>query len=281
MARTISTIQQQMLDAIAADATLSSLLTSTSKRAVYRLFTYIVAVGISVLEQLIDIFYANAQTLAAQSAPGSAAWLQYKIFQFQYSATVAQIVQLINFQPTYSVIDPTLQIISRCSVGSTIANKVQIKVATGSTPAALSAPQLSALQSYVTQCGIAGVDYTVTSGNPDQLYIECFIYYTGQYSSVIQATVTAAITAFLASLPFNGQMKVGNLETALRNVQGVTDVILVNVIARADATAFGSGTPLVSNQQLVGRLWPTVAGYMISETTTGQTINDKITYIAQ
>ena len=65
MARSVSLIQQQMLDNIAADATLSTLLTSTSKRAVYRLFTFIVAVAINALEQLIDIFTASVEATAA------------------------------------------------------------------------------------------------------------------------------------------------------------------------------------------------------------------------
>ena len=281
MARSVSLIQQQMLDNIAADATLSTLLTSTSKRAVYRLYTYIVAVAINALEQLIDIFTASVEATAAAASPATPTWLQAQIFKFQYSASTPQVVQLINFAPAYPVVDTTLQIISRCSVTTNLSNSVIIKAATGTTPAALSSPQLSALQSYVNQIGIAGVIYTCISGSPDQLYVQANIYYQGQYSSVISANVIAAINSFLAAIPFNGQMKISDLESAIRGVTGVNDVVLVNVKARDNGTAFASGNYLIQSQQIIGRLWATIAGYMVSETTSGQTLTDSLTFIAE
>lgn len=281
MARTVSDIQQQMLDNIAADATLSTLLTSTSKRAIYRLYTYIVAVAINALEQLIDIFTASVEATAAAASPATPSWLQAQIFNFQYSATTPQVIQLINFAPAYPIVDPTLRIISRCSVTTNLSNSVIIKVATGTTPSALSAPQLAALQAYVNEIGIAGVIYSCISNASDKLYVQANVYYKGQYSAVIQANVIAAINTFLAAIPFNGQMKISDLEEAIRSVEGVNDVVLVNVKARDNGTAFASGNYLVQAQQTIGRLWPTIAGYMIAETTSGQTLADSLTFIAE
>ena len=281
MARQISQIQQQILDDVAADSVLSGLLTSTSKRAIYRLWAYIVAVAVNALEQLIDIFTASVEATAAAASPATAAWLQAQILKFQYSATNPQVIQLINFAPAYPVVDPTLRIISRCSVTTTKSNQVLIKVATGTTPAALSAPQLSALQSYVSAIGIAGVNYVTTSGVSDKLFVQANIYYAGQYSGVISANVIAAIDGYLASIPFNGRVKISDLENVIKSVTGVNDVVLVNVSARANGTAYGSGTFLVQNQQTVARLWNTVAGYIVSETTSGATLADSLTFIAE
>lgn len=281
MARQISQIQQQILDNVAADSVLSTLLTSTSKRAIYRLWAYIVAVAINSLEQLIDIFTASVEATAAAASPATSSWLQAQILKFQYSATVPQVIQLINFAPAYSVVDTTLRIISRCSVTTNLSNSVLIKVATGTTPGALSAPQLSALQSYVSQIGIAGVNYFVTSDASDKLYVQANIYYLGQYSAVIKANVVAAIESYLAAIPFNGQVKIIDLEKAISKVEGVTDVVLVNVRARANSTAFSSGSSLVQSQQVIGRLWSTVAGYIVGETTTGSTPSDSLTFIAE
>lgn len=281
MARQISEIQQQMLDNIAADSVLSTLLTSTSKRAIFRLFTYIVAVAINALEQLIDIFTADVEAVAAAAAPATPAWLQAQVFKFQYSATNPQVIQLIDFAPAYPTVDETLRIITRCSVTTNLSNSVILKVATGEPPAALSSPQLAALQGYVAQIGIAGVVYSVISQQPDKLYVQANVYYQGQYSAVIKADVVQAIENFLASIPFNGQVKITDIEDAITAVEGVTDVVLVNVRARADGTAFASGSYLVQNQQTVSRLWGTVAGYMIGETTTGSTLNDSLTFIAE
>ena len=116
MARQISEIQQQMLDNIAADSTLGSLLTSTSRRAIFRLFTYIVAVAINALENLMDIFTANVESIVAVAAPATPAWLQDQVLKFQYSATTPQVIQLIDFAPAYPVVDETLRIISHCIV---------------------------------------------------------------------------------------------------------------------------------------------------------------------
>lgn len=281
MARSISEIQQTMLDAIAADSVLSTLLTSTSRRAIFRLFTYIVAVAINGLEQLIDIFKSEVETIAAAAAPATPAWLQDQILKFQYSATNPQVIQMINFAPAYPIVDETLRIITRCSVTTNLSNNVLIKVATGEPPAALSAPQLAALQSYVNEIGIAGVIYNVTSEASDKLYVQASVYYDGQYSAVIAANVIEAIENFLAAIPFNGQMKISDLEEAITSVEGVNDVVLVNVKARSNATAFASGAFLVQDQQTIGRLWSTIAGYMVGETDSGNTLADSLTFIAE
>lgn len=281
MAREITTIQTQILDNIAADSVLGPLLTSTSKRAVYRNFAYIIAVAINALEQLIDIFTANVESIAAKAAPATPAWLQDQIFKFQYSATTPQVVQLINFAPSYPVVDETLRIVTRCSVTTNLSNSVIIKVAKSATPEPLTGPELSALQDYVNEIGIAGVVYNATSDESDKLYVQANVYYKGQYSAVIQANVIAAIEAYLANIPFNGQAKISDLEIAIRNVEGVTDVLLVNVKARSNSTPFASAGYLVQNQQTIGRLWNTVAGYIVGETETGNTLNDSLTFIAQ
>src|ERR1700753_1852304 len=106
MARSTATIQQQILSNIKADTTLGPLLTSTSKRAIYNLLAFIMAVAINVLEQLIDIFTANVEAVAAGSAPATIAWLQAQIFKFQYSATSPQVIQFApGFAPYYATVD--------------------------------------------------------------------------------------------------------------------------------------------------------------------------------
>lgn len=281
MARSIDTIQKQLIDAKNADPVLSTRLTSTSKRAIWRLWTYITAVAINILEQAIDIMLAVIEALVAAAAPGTPTWLQAQAFKFQYSATVPQVIQLINFAPVYPVVDATLRIVTRCSVTTDVNNTVTIKVAKGEPPQALSGPELDALQSYFDIIAVAGVSYNAVSSPPDRLYVDADVYYTGLYAAVIQANVIAAIDAYLAGIPFNGRIKVSDLELAIKAVAGVEDVVFTNVVARADATAFGSGTALVLNNTLASRFWPTLAGYAISEDTAGQTLADSLTFIPQ
>jgi hypothetical protein len=49
---------------------------------------------------------------------------------------------------------------------------------------------------------------------------------------------------------------------------------------RSDAIAFANGTFLVQNNTVISRIFPTVSGYVVGETTTGQTLTDKLIFIA-
>lgn len=283
MARSIADIQQQMLDKIAADEVLAPLLTSTSKRSIFRTFTFIVAFAISALENLMDILLASIEDTVSKAAPATPAWLQDQVLKFQYSDTDPQVIQFQQgtFAPGYPVVDATKRIITRCSVTTNLSNSVIVKAATGEPPAALTTPQLEALQSYVNEIGIAGVNYTVLSDPSDKLYVKADVYFQGTFSAVIQQNVIDAIEAFLSSIPFNGQVKVLDLERAIRAVEGVNDVLLVDVKARANSTTLASAGFLVQNNQVIGRLWNTVSGYIVGETTTGNTLADTLNFIAE
>jgi len=287
MARTVSQIYALMVADVQADPILSTLVPAApqlpSKRSIWGLFIYIFASAIFLLESLMDVFKSQVEAVAATAAPAGAGWLQNQILLFQYDPTTPQIVQLINFAPVYPVVDPTKRIISRVSVITSVSGQTTIKVATGTPPGALSAPQLSALQSYVTLIG-ATVEYICYSAAADKLYIQADIYYQGQYSAIIQETVITAINNFLAtfsSVNFNGSMKVSDIEATIRAVPGVNDCVIKNMIARADGTAFSSGTYLVQSNQLISRIWPTIAGYIVEETTSGETFADSLNFIAQ
>lgn len=284
MARSIDTIQQQIIDSLVSEMTAIGVTIDTtkwSKRNIMRLWTYVVAVAIAFLEQLMDVFKAELEATAAKAVPGNAAWVQDKIFKFQYDAVTPQVVQLINLVPQYPLVDATKCIISRCSVKTDLSGNVLIKVATGNPPAALSAGQTAAAQAYINTIGTAGVYYVVTSNEADKLYINADIYFQGQYSSVIAVNVQNAIIAYLASLPFDGVVKISDLENAIKAVDGVNDVIFKNIRARKDSDVYASGANLVLNNQTISRLWNTVAGYIVPETTTGHQLTDSLNFIAE
>jgi hypothetical protein len=101
------------------------------------------------------------------------------------------------------------------------------------------------------------------------------------YSDVISANVIAAIEAYLAALPFDGQLLISDLEVVIRDVTGVSDVVLKNVRARANGTALSGANYLVQDSQLIARFWNTVAGYIVGETTASNTLSDTLTFIPQ
>ncbi|CAB4126204.1 hypothetical protein UFOVP153_44 [uncultured Caudovirales phage] len=281
MARTIAQIQAQIVATKEAQPELAGL-TSTSKRAIWNLWTFVIATCIGIFEQLLDSFMANVETQVAQSAGASILWLQAKMFEFQYDSAVPQIVQLINTVPQYPIVDPTKRIITACSVTSDLSNQVVLKVAKSDPFEALGSSELSSAQGYINTIGAAGIIYNVLSLNPDQLYVEATIYGQGQYSAILKQNVIDTLNSWLQTLSktnFNGAIKISDLEGVIRNVEGVNDVVLNNVRGRDDASLFAAGIDLVFNNALVQRQWNTVAGYAIQETTSGKTFNDSLTFI--
>lgn len=283
MSRPIDETQQLMIADVQADPVLSGL-TSTSKFAIWRLWTRIFATACNLLENIIDVFKSDTEATLAISSGASPLWIQAKMFLFQYSATTSQVIQLVNTVPVYPVVDSTLRIITRCSVKTNLANSVLIKIAQQEPPIACDSLMIASAQSYIDTIGAGGIDYKVQSGNSDKLYINADIYFNGQYRATISNDVISAINAYLQTFDtvnFDGTLFISSVENVIRTITGVNDVVLKNVKARADSTAFGSGTFLVQSNTVISRQWPSIAGYLVSETTSGQTLADSLNFIAQ
>lgn len=292
MARSITTILAAM-DAEQAAQTGLSGLNSTSNSAIYTLWKYIVASQMFLQETLWDIFKVDLETIASKSPVGSAQWLQDKVFKFQYSPTTPQVTQLIDFVPIYPTVDETLRIITRCSIKTSSVNTVDIKVAKSEPPVILTTPELNSLVGYISQTGdgtvagsgvgigFAGIYYNVKSYTADKLYLNATITYAGQYASTITANVLTAIYNYLANIPFDSNVKVISLVDAIQSVQGVTDVVVKDMAIRADTTAFTSKTYLVQSSATISSYLPTFAGYIVEETTSGETFTDKLIFVAQ
>lgn len=280
MARNIEQINSEIISKLRSTSELNEL-TSTSRRSIYGMFAWVVAYIQSLFEQKTDLFKTEIETIVDYSVPNTATWLQNKSFKFQYDAVKPQVVTLVDLVPTYPIINTDLQIVTRCSVKSDLSNNVKIKVAKNEPPEALDSSERSSLQDYINVVGCAGINYLVSSGSSDKLYVSADIYYQGQYSAIIQDSVITAIESYLSSLPFDGQLLVSDLERTIRQTTGVKDVVLKNVRARADATLLASANYLVQSNAVVSRNWNTVAGYIVGETTASNTLSDTLNFIAQ
>jgi len=287
MARSVAEINQYILDNLVIQFSSVGITIDTtkwSKRNLLRQVCYTVAIAQALMEQLQDLFQTNIETIANSSAAASAQWLQAEMFLFQYSATNPQILALINIVPQYAVVDPTLRIITACSVKSNVSNQVKIKVAKGNPLQSLSGPEITAAQGYINQKGTAGITYQVISLSPDRLYVKGTVFFQGQYSAIIQANVIAALNTFLQNLSetnFDGSIKISDVIETIRNVAGVNDFLPDNIRARQNTDTFTNGTDLVLGQTIISRLWNTIAGYIIQEDTAGKTFTDSLTFVAQ
>lgn len=293
MARTISVIQNSIIANLVNAASLVGVTITPSEWSQYdyrQLISYVIAVAIATTEQLWDAFISLIEGKIAQAAPQTGAWFKAQMLKFQFSATDPQIIQFneTEFYPYYTTVNTALQVIKYCSVVGTSFGRTIIKVAAqvGGVPVDLDTAfpsSLAAAQSYADTIAIPGIAYVVQSGNSDKLYIAATIYYQGAYSAIIQTNVITAIETYLSNIPFDGVVLVSNLELTIKAVAGVNDVILTNVQARPDATAYGSGTNLVvgvdgdsPTGNWIQRSWATVAGYIVPETTATHTLADSL-----
>lgn len=234
----------------------------------------VVAILQNVEEQLFDNYKSEIELIVANAIPGTEAWIQKKIFEFQYDATTPQYVEIIDYVPAYPVVDETLRIVTRASV-TTIGNgRINIKVAKSDPPVPLSAPELTALEQYLQNILPAGPFLTLYSDNSDKLYINAEVFYDGQYVNSIQADVELALKNYVDNLPFDGLVLVSKIQDAIQAVEGVKDVVINSVKARRDSVVFASATT-------VTRQWLTIAGYIVEETTSSQTWSDTITYTVE
>jgi len=287
MARSINVIQQQILDAKAADSNLNGL-TSNSKVAIWRLWVYIVAVCINIFEQLMDAYKIEIEAIADTAIPGTPQWVKDRTLRFQYDATVPQVLEInSDLTLSYEVEDDTKRIVTRCSVTQGISKAVSIKVAkatsiTDDTPIALTTPEYNSLVGYWNLIGFAGLTYNIINKSSDKIGVTGTIYYKGQYSSTIQQDVENAIKNYLAEIPFDGKVRISKIEDAIQAVTGVNDLKIDTVRARDNDTVYDSGVKIYDLATGVNYVtYQMVAGYAIPETTTSYTLADTLTYVAQ
>lgn len=288
MARTTDEIIATMDEEQASQPELTEL-DSPSQTAIYKLWKYITAQTINLFEQLIDRKQAAIEEILARGRVFSAEWVQEQCFLFQYDATTPQVVQLVDYVPTYDPVDPTKRIVTRSCV-RVVGGVATILVAKNEPPEKLVALEITAINNYFTNTGngtnkgtgIGYVGQTLScySLDPDLLFLEAEIFYNGQYAATIEDDVILAIETYISNLPLDGNLRVVDLTDVIQGVAGFSDIFINNLSCRSAATAWGSGTDLILADTLVATEYETAAGYMIGETTAGETLADKLTFTA-
>lgn len=231
MARTITEIQQSMLDAIAADTTLAPVATNSSKTGIFRLFTYIVAAAIWTVEVLMDTFRQEVSDTIAAKNPHTTKWYAGKVRAFQYGYNLPPDSDVYdNTGLTEEQIDASL-IIKYSAINESNDGRLLIKIAgyNGTDLAPVTTPQLTALTEYMGLVKDAGVKLVFINQNPDNIKLDLIIYYnplvlneTGQRIDGTSLTpVHDAVQNFLVNQPFNGVFVLAYLVDALQQVDGV------------------------------------------------------------
>lgn len=214
-------------------------LNSSSKVAVWRLWAYITAVTIYFHEKLWDLFKAEVEE-KLKAIPGTDAWLVNECKKFQNGDTL-----FFNSDGTYgyATVKPEDQIIKRVAVTGNFGASV-VKVATQDEEEgplrALEPEELTAFQGYLNLIQYAGSSVTAVSNDSDQLKFSIEVFHNALVPlSTLQVNVQNAINGYLANLEFNGSFRVIKLVDAIQAVEGVLDVSVHSIQAKAaDAADF-------------------------------------------
>jgi len=258
MARTISEIQQGMVDTIQADDVLKVRLTSTSKTAMWRLQTYVVAVAIWLLEVLFDNHVSEVNNILATQLTHNLYWYSNKAKEFQYG------FGLVPDTDTYATIDESAQIVTHASVdeiNGTLFMKVAKDVDGQLQPLSTAAPdELTPFTQYVARFKDAGVKVVVVSVVGDSLRLVMDIYYdpliiNADGTLIIDPSRKPAedtIRAFITKLPFNGEFIPESMVDALQATGGIDIPTILSVETKYAANDW---------QSVQGKVVPN-AGYL-------------------
>lgn len=259
MAKTTQEIFDEMISIKGSDNNLNDL-TSTSTTALWRLFLYVVSAGISLQQQIQDVFLKDLQYQKDTTQVYTERWWNDRMInQFQYAPgdqPRGVIAIDDNFNIGYEIVDDTKKIIEFSATKQSDNNRqVTIKVAKddgSGNPEQLTIDEIQAAADYVDRVKGAGLLISTVSFPADILTLDIDIYYAGQFvESVTKDNVENAIREYLQNLPFDGRIKLINLVDSIQNVDGVSDVFINVAQAQPDGgdlTAFN-------------RVYDTKAGY--------------------
>lgn len=233
-------------------------LTTTSRVAHWRLMLWLVATAIWVHEKLWDTFRAEVDEVAKGSIIGTLRWYVAKARAYQHGYDL----DIIDNVPGYAVDVPAARIVAQAA-GRDTSGHVVLKVAKAPSGVLqpLSAPELAGFVEYIDRIKMAGTVISILSAEPDLVRITATVYYNplvlaSNGSLLTDASVFPvedAINAYLATLPFNGQMSITSLTDAMQAAEGVVNPQVVAVQAKYLTYAFAAVT----------QFYDSYAGYLV------------------
>ncbi len=249
MARTIQEITASIL-AEKAKYNALSVLNSPSDTAIWRLWVDVTAACVYEFEKLLDLFKAEIEQKNRDAVVGRAAWYAAKALEFQFGDSLTVVDGVVK----YTTPDTSKQIVKRaaCKGGANSVLKVATLNSSGQV-VPLNSTELAAFTDYVSNFMFAGTNLTIISQATDLLRLTLEVYYDPLLAvDTVKANCITAIETYLATLDFNGILKVSALEDAIQAVAGVKDVFIQTIQAKQHTGSYAS----------VERVYQTVAGYI-------------------
>lgn len=239
MARSLKDIHNGMLSDITSNEVLSAALTSNSLYAIFRLFTFIIASAIWIHESFLDQHMLEINYKLANQKSGTKPWYRYMALQFQYGFDLVQDKDYFdNGAATAEQIEAS-KIIKYAAVNEAedssrvilkIASEVNGVLSDFDDPA-----QVEAIEDYINEIRVAGVQVTIINYKADRLYINLQIKRdalvlneNGMSKLDANYPVNEALQEFMKELKFNGELQLSALIDKLQVIPGVLDATLLS-----------------------------------------------------
>ncbi len=234
MARSITDIQKEIITEKERTPGLE-VLNSTSKTAIWRLWTYVTATSIWALENLFDIHKREVDQILLTKKPHNLLWYKAKAEAFQFGKELKPGSDCYDNSGVNHLDVAKSRIVKHVAIVENKKNGwVRIKAAkevNGELQALSKAnpDELGAFNRYMQSIKDAGVKLLVDSLPPDRLKMHIDIYYDamvldaqgGRLDGASIKPVNDTIKAYLRSLPFNGAFVLATLTDRLQETSGV------------------------------------------------------------
>lgn len=266
----------ELQPSIDSSQTLLNDVSTTSKVSRWRLFLWVVAYCLWMLETIIE-------RLAAATESGTPHWYRRKALDFQYGDAL----EIINNTPQYPTINPANQIVKLAAVVVNGSGEVILKVSkldAGGEPEPLEpATEKAAFTEYLDTIKFAGTLTSVISQIADDLKCAYEVVFDPLVLNPDGSLITdsaifpvrVAINSYLKNLPYNGMLHVDKLDDAVQSATGVVQAIRTSVHAKRHYEAPGSYVDVTAAP--LQRYNPE-AGYLRVSTEAGETLEDLIQY---
>ena len=247
-----------------------------SRVAEWRLWLFIVSVGIWIHEKLWDVFKALIESLLDAKEPGTMQWLVTKAKEFQLGYSLLWLNNKYQYDDTTSPAAVASRIVA-VAAGVASGGQVRIKAAKniGGVVTPMSGAERSALDFYLHEISSPGINLSVISNAGDDLHLQLTVSYDplvlandgSLLSNSAVFPVEDAINNYIHNLPFNGKLVPTYLVDALQLVQGVTNPVITLIEAKYGALPYAA----------VGIGYLPDAGYLVIDP--AFPLNTSITYV--
>lgn len=254
MARTVIEIENNIFNRIANDEKLTAL-NSVSKVAIYRLFVFVVAYSIFILENLFDTHEKEINEKIFSQKTGRLPWYKTMALTYQYGFDLVPDKDYFDNGNASDEEIEASKIIKYAAVNEAEDfSRIIVKIA-GEKDGKLSdfddPSQVEAIEAYFEEIKVAGTDLTIINYKADQLYLKMQIQrdvlildQNGMSKLNANYPVVDALRQFMKELDFNGKLRLSALVDKVQLVPGVIDATLISAQSSwIDPDLNGYGVP--------------------------------------